>query len=134
MQVVFGHKDQLIRDKLLLDPRITLKKATDICLDAEASKIRKRTIDSSCAVNTVASVPNYCTITDSQSIANIVVNNMFVGSVLHMEKYAKNVANKIILQTFVDHERQRKCVKLKPTVIDQVTNNFSRLAPFPHLL
>ena len=55
MQVVFGHQDQLVRDKLLLDPRITLEKAIDICLDAEASKIRKRTIDSSCVVNTVAS-------------------------------------------------------------------------------
>ena len=39
MQVVFGHQDQLVRDKLLLDPRITLEKAIDICQDAEASKI-----------------------------------------------------------------------------------------------
>ena len=57
MQVVFGHQDQLVRDKLLLDPRITLERAIDICQDAEASKTRKRTIDSSCVVNTVASAP-----------------------------------------------------------------------------
>ena len=57
MQVVFGHQDQLVRDKLLLDPRITLGKAIDICQDAEASKIRKCIIDSSCIVNTVALVP-----------------------------------------------------------------------------
>ena len=57
MQVVFGHQDQLVRDKLLLDPRITLEKAIDLCQDAEASKIRKGTIDSSCVVNTVASAP-----------------------------------------------------------------------------
>ena len=53
MQVVFGHQHQLVRDKLLFDPRITLEKAIGICLDAEASKIRKRTIDL-CALNSVA--------------------------------------------------------------------------------
>ena len=55
MQVVFGHQKLLVRDKFLLDSRITLEKAIDICLDAEASKIGKRTIDFSCTVNSVTS-------------------------------------------------------------------------------
>lgn len=42
MQIIFGHQDKLVQDKLLLDPNIKLDKAIDICLDAEASKLRKQ--------------------------------------------------------------------------------------------
>jgi len=54
MQLIFGHRDKLVRDKLLLDPKMTLDKAIDICLDAEASKIRQSHMDSSRTINTVA--------------------------------------------------------------------------------
>ena len=61
LQLYFGHHDKLVRDKLLLDPKITLDKAIDICLNAEASKIRKNNLDADSlrAVNKVASVSGF---------------------------------------------------------------------------
>ena len=56
MQLIFGHNDALVRDKMLLDPKITLAKAIDICLDAEASKIRKRNMQSSSEVQSIGRV------------------------------------------------------------------------------
>ena len=52
MQIIFGHQDKLVHDKLLLDPNINLDKAIDVCLDAEASKLRRQ-INSPCAINAV---------------------------------------------------------------------------------
>ena len=52
MQIIFGHQDKLVQDKLLLDPNIKLNKTIDICFDAEARRLHKQ-IDSSCAVNAV---------------------------------------------------------------------------------
>ena len=56
MQLIFGHNDALVRDKMLLDPKITLAKAIDICSDAEASKIRKRNMQPSSKVRSIGRV------------------------------------------------------------------------------
>ena len=55
MQIIFGHQDKLVQDKLLLDPNIKLNKTIDICFDAEARRLFKQ-IDSSCAVNAVVQI------------------------------------------------------------------------------
>ena len=48
MQIIFGHQDKLVYDKLLPGPNIKLNKAIDICFDAETRRLHKQ-IDSSCA-------------------------------------------------------------------------------------
>ena len=75
-QIIFGHQDKLVQDKLLLDPNIKLNKAIDIFFDVEARRLRKQ-IDSSGAVNAVVSmnlklIPKLKKSTNS---ADLVINN-----------------------------------------------------------
>ena len=56
MQLIFGLNDALVRDKMVLDPKITLAKAIDICLDTEASKICKQSMHFSSEVQSVGRV------------------------------------------------------------------------------
>ena len=45
---------------MLSDPKVTLAKAVDIFLDAEASKIRKRNMNSSGEVHSIGKVIDRC--------------------------------------------------------------------------
>ena len=76
MQIIFGHQDKLVQDKLLLDSNIKLNKAIDICFHAEARRFHKQ-IDLSCAVNAVVPMKSKLIPTLKKSInsADLVINN-----------------------------------------------------------
>ena len=76
MQIIFGHQDKLVQDKLLLYPNIKLNKAIDICFDVEARRLRKQ-IDSSFAVNRVVLMKSKLIfkLKKSTNSADLVINN-----------------------------------------------------------
>ena len=76
MQIIFGHQDKLVQDKLLLDPNIKLNKAIDICFDAEARRLHEQ-IDSSFAVNAVVPMKSKLIpkLKKSSNSADLAINN-----------------------------------------------------------
>ena len=56
MQIIFGHQDQIVRRKLLLDPKITLDQVTNICRDVETSKAQHYFPETSSSINSMTLV------------------------------------------------------------------------------
>ena len=127
LQLIFGRHDKLVRDKLLLDPKITLDKAIDICLDAEASKIRKNNLDADSlrAVNESIKWFQFLALTDHKNIketkldqdkhlqtVNFVVAVTSQGNAQRTEKSVKNAVREIILRLYADQHHPKTCMKL----------------------